>query len=63
LRNESPQRNLFLHRVIAYVRNKKINLEHLERLKLEMAAKRRAHPEVKWRLSVNEFGQLRVVCD
>lgn len=61
LRNESPQRNLFLHKVIAYLRNRKINLQHLERLKKELEKKSLAHPEVKWRLSVTEFGQLRVI--
>lgn len=61
LRNESPQRNLFLHKVIEYLHNKKVNLAHLERLNKELDEKIRSFPQFRWRLAVNEYGQVRVV--
>lgn len=60
LRNESAQRNLFLHKVIAYLRNRDINLKHLERLRKELQEKISAFPQFSWKLAVSEFGQVQI---
>lgn len=62
LRNESPQRNIFLHLVIAHRRNRAINLKILGVLEEELAEKRRRFPSEEWRIEVHpEFGRVQIV--
>lgn len=62
LSNESPQRNVFLHLVIAHRRNRAINLKILNLLRAELEEKRRHFPGDEWRLEVNpEDGIVQIV--
>jgi hypothetical protein len=58
LRNESPQRNIFLHLVFAHLQNYKINKAKFEDRKAEHAASSRQQPQFHWTLAVNSFGQV-----
>lgn len=56
LRNESPQRNMFLHLVFAHRYNRRRSLRALSKARKRLAKLQEADPSV--RLGLNEFGQL-----
>lgn len=58
LRNESPQRNIYLHLVLAHLQNYKKAKAKFEKMKVKRAAKEKLAPHLLWTLKVNEFGQL-----
>ena len=58
LRNQSAQRNIFLHLVVAHLQNYKINKAKFEDMKAQVAVKQKQQPQFKWTLAVNEFGQI-----
>jgi hypothetical protein len=58
LRNESPQRNIFMHLVLAHLHNYKWNKAKFEEMRAERARKEKLEPHFSWVLTFNEFGQV-----
>jgi hypothetical protein len=61
LRNYSPQRYLLFLLVTAHLRNRRLAEDFLERAQKRMHEMQKQQPAAGWRLTVNEFGQVKLM--
>lgn len=60
LRNYTPQRNLFMLRVISHLRNRERALDFLQLAHKREAEQQRQDPAAGWELRLNSFGQIKL---